>query len=57
MIPLLLATTLSCQDGAWILDGIAETTLGKAEQGEIVIAVREAMPDNCTHEDYEPGSR
>ena len=59
MIELLLSAEmiLSCADGGWILDGIARTDLPNQARSELVIAVLEAMPDDCTEEDYVPGSR
>ena len=45
---------LSCADGRWILEGIAETDLTVAERSGIVMEVLLAMPDNCEHDDYYP---
>ena len=56
MIALLLASTLSCADGMWILEGIAETDLSSEAKNEMVITVLESMPDNCEDTDYEPRS-
>ena len=43
----LLAATISCSDGKWILDGIADTGIVAAERSEIIIEVIQAMPDDC----------
>ena len=51
---LLLATTLSCSDGRWILSGIADTTLGISEQTHLITEVMRAMPDDCDGSDYNP---
>ena len=48
----LLAATLSCADGKWILDGIAETGVTAAERSELIIEVIQAMPDDCRGSDY-----
>ena len=53
----LLAATLTCADGKWILDGIADTGLASAQRSELIIEVLQAMPDDCEHEDYVPGGR
>lgn len=39
--------TLSCADAAWIINGIRDTQLGKAEQAEIVLEVMAATDPNC----------
>ena len=54
MIPLLLAAslTLSCSDGAWILEGLTETDLPTEAKTDMVMSVLESMPDDCTYEDY-----
>ena len=53
----LLAAALSCSDGKWILDGIADTGITAAARSEIIIEVIQDMPDNCTAEQYTPGRR
>ena len=47
MIELLASMTLSCADAAWIINGIRDTQLGKAEQAEIVLEVMAATDPNC----------
>ena len=53
----LLATVLSCADGKWILDGIAQSELTNSLRSELIIEILQAMPDDCTPEQYEAGSR
>ena len=52
MIGVLLATTLSCSEGAWILEGVYKTPMTEAEQAELAIEIIAAMPDNCTRQQY-----
>ena len=54
---LILAATLSCADGKWILDGIAQSDISNTTRSELIITVIQDMPDDCEHEDYVPGSR
>ena len=53
----LLATVLSCADGKWILDGIAQSELTNSLRSELIVEILQAMPDDCTDEQYEAGSR
>ena len=53
----LLATVLSCADGKWILDGIAQAELSNSMRSELIVEILQAMPDDCTDEQYEAGSR
>ena len=53
----LLAASLTCADGKWILDGIADSELMSSTRSELIIEVLQAMPDDCTDEQYEAGSR
>ena len=57
MIPLLLSFTLSCADGLWILEGIAETDLSSDAKNDMVSTVLESMPDNCEGTEHEPRPR
>jgi len=57
MITLLLAATLSCADGLWILNGIADTDISSEAKNEMVITVLESMPDNCEGNEHESRSR
>ena len=52
-----LASILTCQEGRWILDGIGQSTLGVSDQSELVTEVMQAMPRNCTYEEYKPRGR
>ena len=49
---LLLAATLSCSDGKWILDGIARTSLTSALRSEMIIEILQVMPDDCDEYQY-----
>ena len=50
---ILLAALLSCADGKWILDVIADTDfLAGSDRTEIIVEVLQAMPDNCDPEQY-----
>ena len=53
----LLATVLSCADGKWILDGLAQSDINESIRSELIIEILRAMPDDCTDEQYEAGSR
>ena len=54
MFELLLATTLSCADGKWILDGIAKSRLDAVTRADLVLSVIRSMPDDCTAWQYKP---
>ena len=54
---LLLAATLTCADGKWILDGLAQSELTDTMRSELIIEILQAMPDDCTEEQYQSGSR
>ena len=54
---LLLAATLTCADGKWILDGLAQSELTDTMRSELIIEILQAMPDDCTEEQYQTGSR
>ena len=53
----LLATTLSCADGKWILDGLAQSEITNSLRSELIIGILQDMPDDCTDEQYQVGSR
>ena len=57
MVELLLATTLTCADGKWILDGLAQSDINESIRSELIIEILRAMPDDCTDEQYEAGNR
>ena len=48
----LLASILSCSDGKWILDGLAQSNLSASDRTDMVITVIESMPDNCEDSEY-----
>ena len=54
---LLLAATLTCADGKWILDGLAQSQINDSMRSELIIEILQAMPDDCTDEQYQSGSR
>jgi len=53
----LLAATLTCSEGKWILDGIADTRITAATRSGLIVEVIRAMPDDCTPEQYSAGRR
>ena len=57
MVTIFLSMLLSCADGKWILDGIGNTELTSSQRSEIIIEILQAMPDNCTDEQYRPETR
>lgn len=58
MEALLLAATLSCADGAWLLEGLDQIDfLPEATLSEIRLEFLKDMPDNCTPEQYNPTGR
>ena len=57
MVEIYLSMVLSCSDGKWILDGISATGITAAQRSELIIEILEAMPDNCTDEQYRPETR
>jgi hypothetical protein len=54
---LILAATLTCADGKWILDGLANTGITAAQRSELIIEILQAMPDDCTDDQYNAGRR
>ena len=48
----LLASILSCSDGKWILDGLAQSNLSASDRADMVITVIQSMPDNCEDSEY-----
>ena len=53
MIPFLLSATITCAEGAWILEGVADTEISSEAKNDLVIEIIRAMPDNCTWQEYE----
>ena len=49
----LLASIISCNDGYWIIDGIEKSKMDQAHKSEMIITVRESMPENCSRSDYQ----
>ena len=52
MIEILLAATITCSEGAWILEGVADTEISSEAKNDLVIEIIRAMPDNCTYDEY-----
>ena len=49
----LMANILACNDGYWIIEGIENSkNMSQALKSELIISVRESMPDNCDRKDY-----
>ena len=55
----ILASQLSCSDGAWLLEGLNRSNLGfsQAHITEVRLTFIESMPDNCAPEQYDPPGR
>jgi len=52
MIPLLAAATLSCNQGAWILEGINNLDMPLRDNVELSIQILSSMPDDCASRYY-----
>ena len=53
----LLAATLSCADGKWILDGLAASDISKSTRSELIVTILADMPNDCSPEQYQAGDR
>ena len=53
----LLAMTLTCADGKWVLDGLAQSQITDTMRSELIVEILQAMPDDCTEDQYLAGSR
>lgn len=53
----LLAMTLTCADGKWVLDGLAQSQITDTMRSELIVEILQAMPDDCTEDQYQVGSR
>ena len=51
---ILLASLLSCSDGAFILEGLNTSRIDDQTRSEIRIEILQSMPDNCAPEEYNP---
>ena len=51
---ILLASLLSCSDGAFILEGLNVSRISDSTRSEIRIEIIQSMPDNCAPEEYNP---
>ena len=54
METILLASMLSCSEGAFILEGLSISRIDKTIKSDIRIEVLQSMPDTCTPEEYNP---
>lgn len=45
---------LTCEEGFWILDGIAKTELSAREKDNLNLEILVAMPDNCQRDKDNP---
>ena len=58
MEAIVLAAALTCADGAWILSGLENGgNLKESLKSELRIEIIKAMPDDCSHEEYNPTGR
>ena len=57
MEAVLLASMLSCADGAWILSGLRDAPLRDVERRELRLEIVGSMPDTCSPEQYNPTGR
>ena len=51
---ILLASLLSCSEGAYILGGLNSPNIDDETRSEIRIEIIQVMPDTCTPEEYNP---
>ncbi len=54
METILLASLLSCSEGAFILGGLNTARIEDSTRSEIRIEILQSMPDTCTPEEYSP---
>ena len=57
MIELALASLLSCADGAWIIEGLGQSSgMSQIQKYEVYQEIRAVMPDDCGDlSEYETG--
>jgi hypothetical protein len=51
---ILLASLLSCSEGAFILEGLNTARIEDQTRSEVRIEIIQSMPDTCTPEEYNP---
>jgi hypothetical protein len=51
---ILLASMLSCSEGAFILDGLNAHGIDRRTKSELRFEIIQSMPDTCTPEEYNP---
>ena len=52
---ILLASLLSCSDGAWILEGLSKSgSINNQTRSELRVEIIQTMPDTCEFEEYNP---
>ena len=54
METILLASMLSCSEGAFILEGLSIARIKDAMRSDIRIEIIQSMPDTCAPEEYNP---
>ena len=57
MIEIALASLLSCADGAWIIQGLGQSSgMSQIQKFEVYQEIRAVMPDDCENlSEYETG--
>ncbi len=51
---ILLASMLSCSEGAFILGGLDTSRIDDQTRSELRIEIIQSMPDDCKPEEYNP---
>ena len=51
---ILLASLLSCSEGAFILEGLNSPSIDAQTKSEIRFEIIQSMPDNCAPGEYSP---
>ncbi len=51
---ILLASILSCSEGAFIIEGLKSSNISDVVRSELRLELIQAMPDTCTPEEYNP---
>jgi hypothetical protein len=57
MEALILASMVSCADGAWILSGLVDSEVSDLIKSEVRTEIIQVMPDDCLNEQYNPTGR
>jgi hypothetical protein len=51
---ILLASMLSCSEGAFILGGLDTSRIDRQTKSELRLEIIQSMPDTCAPEEYNP---